>query len=123
MTTSWSHCGRMALLLMTSEVDKTGASYYGKQQLFFMSVTGDTELVALAKEGPIYANEWSPSQAEFAVVYGFMPAKATLYNAKCDKVFDYGTGPRNMAIFNPQGTILMLAGNTHIFLIGAEEAS
>ena len=37
------------------EVDKTGASYYGKQQLHFMSCGGDTAMVQLAKEGPIYS--------------------------------------------------------------------
>ena len=31
-----------------------------------------------------------------------MPAKATVFNSKCDKVFDYGTGSRNMALYNPQ---------------------
>ena len=25
-------------------------------------------------------------------------------------MFDFGTGPRNLALFNPQGTLLMLAG-------------
>jgi len=39
-----------------------------------------------------------------------MPAKATLFNKKCEPVFDFGTGPRNLALFNPQGTLLMLAG-------------
>ena len=39
-----------------------------------------------------------------------MPAKATLYNLKCEPVFDFGTGPRNVAYFNPQGNILCLAG-------------
>ena len=39
-----------------------------------------------------------------------MPAKATLFNKKCEAIFDFGTGPRNLALYNPQGTILMLAG-------------
>ena len=38
---------------------------------------------------------WSPSGKEFVVVYGFMPAKATLFDVKCKPVFDYGTGARN----------------------------
>ena len=48
---------------------------------------------------------WNPTRPEFCVVYGFMPAKATVYNSKCDKVFDYGTGSRNMALYNPQVTL------------------
>ena len=39
-----------------------------------------------------------------------MPAKATVFNSKCDKVFDYGTGSRNMALYNPQGNLLLLGG-------------
>ncbi len=68
-------------------------------------------MVQLAKEGPVYSIAWSPSAAEFCVVYGYMPAKATLYSAKnCEKSFDFGTGPRNTALFNPQGNLLLLGG-------------
>ena len=52
-----------------------------------------------AKNGPIYDVVWSPTSTEFCVVYGFMPAKATVYNLKCDPVFDFGTGPRNAAYY------------------------
>ena len=41
-------------------MDKTGGSYYGKQQLHYMSCKGDTCLVSLTKEGPIYSVSWSP---------------------------------------------------------------
>ena len=63
-----------------------------------------------AKNGPIYDVAWSPSSSEFCVVYGFMPAKATVFNHKCDPVFDFGTGPRNAVFYSPQGHILVLAG-------------
>jgi uncharacterized protein with WD repeat len=46
-----------------------------------------------------------------------MPAKATIFNKKCEPVFDFGTGPRNMALYNPQGSILMLAGFGNLVLI------
>lgn len=36
-----------------------------------------------------------------------MPAKATIYNLKCDPVFDFGTGPRNAAYYNPQGNNIL----------------
>ncbi len=39
-----------------------------------------------------------------------MPAKATVFNHKCESVFDFGTGPRNAAFYSPQGHILVLAG-------------
>merc|ERR1712037_549446 len=79
----------------------TGGSYYGKQQLHYMNTKGDTAMVGLPKEGPIYSTVWAPSGAVFAVVYGFMPAKATMFDLKGEPVFDFGTGPRNCAMFNP----------------------
>lgn len=39
-----------------------------------------------------------------------MPAKATVFNLKCEPIFDFGTGPRNAAFYSPQGHILVLAG-------------
>ena len=39
------------------QVDKTGGSYYGKQQLHFMSTKGDTAMVGLS---PFHQNYISP---------------------------------------------------------------
>ena len=60
MDVEWSHDGRQALLLTQAEVDKTGASYYGKQQLHYINNTGDTALVELSKNGPVYSIRWFP---------------------------------------------------------------
>jgi len=106
----WNNPGTGVLLLVQAEVDKTGASYYGKQQLHYMNIKGDTCMVSLSKEGPIYSVTWSPKGDLFAVVYGFMPARTSLFNNKGDQVFDFGTGPKNLAIFNPQSSILMIGG-------------
>lgn len=111
MEAKWSSDSKAVILHMQSEVDKTGASYYGKSQLHFMDVFGETSMVSLAKEGPIYHVEWAPKGGNFVVVYGFMPAKATMFNKKCEKVFDFGTGPRNVAMFNSlSGNLLLLGG-------------
>jgi len=106
----WNAAGTGVLLLVQAEVDKTGASYYGKQQLHYMTSKGDTQMISLAKEGPIYNVTWSPKGDLFAVVYGFMPARASLFNTKGDQVFDFGTGPKNTLLFNPQSNILMIGG-------------
>merc|ERR1719227_45000 len=45
----WNSPGTTVLLLTQSDVDKTGGSYYGKQQLHYMSVKGDSGMVGLAK--------------------------------------------------------------------------
>ena len=37
-----------------------------------------------------------------------MPSKATLFNLKCEPVFDFGTGPRNHCYYNPQGNNILV---------------
>ncbi|XP_043975854.1 eukaryotic translation initiation factor 2A [Gambusia affinis] len=106
----WNQKASAVLVTASTEVDKSGASYYGEQTLHYLGVNGETALVQLAKNGPIYDTAWSPNSSEFCVVYGFMPAKATVFNLKCEAVFDFGTGPRNAAYYSPQGHILVLAG-------------
>uniref|UniRef100_I3KL04 Eukaryotic translation initiation factor 2A n=1 Tax=Oreochromis niloticus TaxID=8128 RepID=I3KL04_ORENI len=110
VTMHWNKKASAVLVTASTEVDKTGASYYGEQTLHYLGVNGETALVQLSKNGPIYDVAWSPSSTEFCVVYGFMPAKATVFNLKCDPVYDFGTGPRNAAYYSPQGHILILAG-------------
>ncbi|XP_024132665.1 eukaryotic translation initiation factor 2A [Oryzias melastigma] len=106
----WNRKASALLVTTSTEVDKTGASYYGEQTLHYLAVNGETAVVQLSKNGPIYDVAWSPSSGEFCVVYGFMPAKATVFNLKCDPLFDFGTGSRNAAYYSPQGHILVLAG-------------
>lgn len=45
----WNSKGTSALLLTSTEVDKSGGSYYGKQSLHYMSVTGEKAMIALGK--------------------------------------------------------------------------
>ncbi|XP_014206946.1 eukaryotic translation initiation factor 2A [Copidosoma floridanum] len=106
----WNKHGTSVLLLSSAEVDKTGSSYYGKQTLHYLDTKGQTALVTLGKEGPIHAVQWSPKQTEFLAIYGFMPSKATLFNMKCEPVFEFGTKHRNTICFNPFGNIMILTG-------------
>ena len=65
----------------------------------------------LDKEGPVHEAAWSPNSEEFVVVYGFMPAKATIYNAsKCEPKYQLGAGPHNTVRWNPFGRFICLAG-------------
>lgn len=106
----WNPKGSAVLVLTSTDADKSGASYYGEQQLYLLSTNGDSSFVQLAKEGPVYSVEWSPLSAEFCVVYGYMPAKATLFSIKGEPTFDFGTSPRNLVYYNAFGNILVLAG-------------
>ncbi|XP_031825611.1 eukaryotic translation initiation factor 2A [Nomia melanderi] len=106
----WNNTGAHALLLTSTEVDKTGASYYGKQTLHYLSTKGETAMLVFNQEGPIHAVQWSPKKNEFCVIYGFMPAKATLFNLKCEPIFEFGTLHRNSIYYSPHGNILILTG-------------
>ncbi|KAJ2448877.1 hypothetical protein EV183_005202 [Coemansia sp. RSA 2336] len=108
---SWHSLGTSLLVLTQTDVDKTGRSYYGESSLYFMAAAGNFDCrVVLDRDGPIHDVAWSPTEKEFAVVYGFMPAKAALFNHRAEPIFDLGTAPRNMVRFNPHGRVLALAG-------------
>lgn len=106
----WNKRGTGLIIMTSTEVDATGVSYYGKQALHFLSAKGDSYGVQLTAEGPIHGVAWSPNSKEFCVCYGFMPAKATMFNLKCDPVFEFGTGVRNSLYFNDFGTLLLFGG-------------
>lgn len=106
----WNSKGTGLLLLTSTDVDTTGVSYYGKQALHFINTKGDSFSIQLKAEGPIHSVAWSPRATEFCVVYGYMPAKATLFNLKCDQIFDFGTGPRNAVHFNAFGNLVLFGG-------------
>ncbi|KAK9760361.1 hypothetical protein K7432_015690 [Basidiobolus ranarum] len=107
----WNNLGTNLLVLTQTEVDKTGKSYYGETNLYFMSVAGNYDCrVALDKEGPIHDVAWSPNAKEFVVIYGYMPAKTTLFDHRANPVHQFGTLPRNFVKFNPHGRIICIAG-------------
>ncbi|KAK7400857.1 hypothetical protein VNO78_12165 [Psophocarpus tetragonolobus] len=107
----WNHGSTGLLVVVQSDVDKTNQSYYGESKLCYLTTDGMHEgLVPLRKDGPIHDAQWSYSGLEFAVVYGFMPAKATLFDKKCNPILELGTGPYNTIRWNPKGKFLCLAG-------------
>ncbi|CAA7390416.1 unnamed protein product [Spirodela intermedia] len=107
----WNCISTGLLVLAQSDVDKTNQSYYGESKLNYLTTDGSHEgLVPLRKEGPVHDVQWSSSGLEFAVVYGFMPAKATVFDRKCNPIVELGAGPYNTIRFNPKGRFLCLAG-------------
>lgn len=46
----WSNRGTEVLLMTSTDVDKTGSSYYGKQTLHFVSTKGETAMIVLGKD-------------------------------------------------------------------------
>lgn len=107
----WNTAGTSLLFVTSTDVDKTGKSYYGETNLYMMSTRGDFDCrVALDKEGPVHDFEWNPNGREFLVVYGYMPAKSTLFSYRINVIAELGTSSRNFVGFNPQGRFFALAG-------------
>ncbi|GFS45950.1 eukaryotic translation initiation factor eIF2A family protein [Actinidia rufa] len=107
----WNSGSTGLLILVQSDVDKTNQSYYGESKLNYLTTDGTHEgVVPLRKEGPVHDVQWSCSGSEFAVVYGFMPASATVFDKKCKPLLELGSGPYNTIRWNPKGKFLCLAG-------------
>ncbi|XP_050673371.1 eukaryotic translation initiation factor 2A isoform X1 [Leptidea sinapis] len=107
----WNRRGTNVFTMTQTDVDKTGGSYYGKQALSYGDVKGNAGNMTFSKEGPIHAIAWNPGNwNEWVAVYGHAPAKATLFNAKCDPLYEFGTGAWNAIYFPPEGNIVLLGG-------------
>ncbi|KAK6544194.1 hypothetical protein TWF694_000900 [Orbilia ellipsospora] len=108
---NWNAAGTAVLFLTQTEVDKTGKNYYGETNLYMMNVKNGVDArVTLDKDGPISDFSWSPNSDEFGVVYGYMPAKTTIFDAKANPVTNLPLGPRNTIMFSPHGRLLLVAG-------------
>jgi translation initiation factor 2A len=107
----WNKQGSSLLVLAQTDVDKSGKSYYGETTLYLLSTSGQFDArVSLDKEGPIHDVSWSPNSREFGVVYGYMPAKATIFNHRAVATHSFPLGPRNTIIFSPTGRFALVAG-------------
>ena len=125
----WNREGSSLIVLAQTEVDKSGKSYYGETSLYLMSADGnfgsridlgkltwdnDTRRPMLNhdtdKDGPVHDVTWSPNSKEFGVVYGYMPAKTTLFSVRAKPTHTFPLGPRNTILFSPQGRFVVVAG-------------
>ncbi|KAI3601653.1 eukaryotic translation initiation factor 2a [Moniliophthora roreri] len=107
----WNLLGTQVLVLTQTDVDNSNKSYYGETGLYLLSAAGNFDCrVTLDKEGPIHDFAWSPNSKEFGVVYGYMPAKTTLFDQRVRAVHSFDSAPYNFISFNPQGRFLALAG-------------
>jgi translation initiation factor 2A len=107
----WNALGTSLIVLAQTEVDKTGKSYYGETTLYVLSANGGFDSrITLDKEGPIHDVTWSPNSKEFGVVYGYMPAKTTIFNQRAVATYTFPLGPRNTILFSPTGRFVLVAG-------------
>jgi hypothetical protein len=106
----WSLNGRSLLAHTTTDVDKSNKSYYGESNLYLLHTTGSNGVrVDLDKEGPVHDVAWG-SETEFGVVYGYMPAKTTVFDIRGNAVQTICTGPRNTIKFSQGAKFVLVAG-------------
>ncbi|PVH97698.1 eukaryotic translation initiation factor-like protein subunit eIF2A [Periconia macrospinosa] len=107
----WNDLGTSLIVLAQTDVDKTNKSYYGETNMYILSANGSFDSrIQLDKEGPIHDVTWSPNSKEFGVVYGYMPAKTTIFNARAVPQHSFDLGPRNTILFSPHGRFVLVAG-------------
>ena len=79
--------------------------------MYLLSANGSFDArITLDKEGPIHDVSWSPNSTEFGVIYGFMPAKTTIFNHRGVAIHSFPLAPRNTIIFSPTGRFALVAG-------------
>lgn len=79
--------------------------------MYLLSANGSFDArITLDKDGPIHDVAWSPNSTEFGVIYGFMPAKTTIFNHRGVAIHSFPIGPRNTIIFSPTGRFALVAG-------------
>ena len=107
----WNQQGSSLIVLAQTDVDKSNKSYYGETTLYLLNANGAFDArVTLDKEGPIHDVSWSPNGKEFGVIYGYMPAKTTIFNHRGVATHSFPMGPRNTIIFSPTGRFVLVAG-------------
>ncbi|KAI1159205.1 eukaryotic translation initiation factor eIF2A-domain-containing protein [Nemania serpens] len=107
----WNSLGTSLIVLAQTDVDKSNKSYYGETTLYLLSANGSLDArITLDKEGPIHDVSWSPNGKEFGVIYGYMPAKTTIFNHRAVVSHSFPLGPRNTIIFSPTGQFALVAG-------------
>ncbi|PSK54008.1 Eukaryotic translation initiation factor 2A [Elsinoe australis] len=107
----WNREGTSVIVLAQTDVDKTNKSYYGETNMYILSANGGFDSrITLDKEGPIHDVSWSPNSKEFGVVYGYMPAKTTIFNARAVATKEFPAAPRNTINFSPHGRFVLIAG-------------
>lgn len=110
-TMKWNKIGTALLVLASTDVDKSGKSYYGETNLYLLGITGAYDSrINLDKEGSIHGFAWSPNSREFGVVYGFMPSTTTIFDARGNVVHSFPVAPRNTIMFSPQARFILIAG-------------
>lgn len=107
----WNSLGTALLALASTDVDASNKSYYGETTLYLLGIAGSYDSrITLDKEGPIHDITWSPTAREFGVVYGYMPAQTSFFDARGNLIYSLPPAPRNTVQFSPHAKYILVAG-------------
>ncbi len=108
---TWNKLGTSLLVLAQMAVDSTNKNYYGETTLYLLGIAGSYESrISLDKEGPIHDVAWSPNSREFGVVYGYIPSKASIFDARGNLIHTLPLAPKNTILFSPNARFVLVAG-------------
>lgn len=107
----WNALGTALLVLTQTDEDSSNKSYYGETNLYLLNVAGNFDSrITLDREGPIHDVSWSPESREFGVVYGYMPAKTTIFDQRGNVLHSLAPAARNFISMSPHSRFVLSAG-------------
>ncbi|AIN96940.1 hypothetical protein LPMP_160660 [Leishmania panamensis] len=113
----WSPSGNYVALLVKSERDPSGKSYYGTVQLHIVDVMNRriTDVNLKGEGETVHDCQWSPTSDELLVIHGKMPRnKCTLFNRNGVAQLTFGEAPRNMVAWAPNGAQFVVGGSGNL---------
>ncbi|ETO25266.1 hypothetical protein RFI_11872 [Reticulomyxa filosa] len=107
----WNRSGSGLLAYVSTDVDTSGKSYYGKEQLYLMHPKRNVNaMITLSEKGGLQEAQWHPNSDEFVVIDDH-PPRVTCYNHKGMAVKEIASGcPRNIIRFDPHGQFMWMGG-------------
>lgn len=109
-TMSFSKSGSYVICRTSTDIDRSGGSYYGAIFAYLLSCRGRGVEDSCALPEHCQTVAWSTVDDEFVAVTGKMPSTAALYNFRGNKVQDLGRVARNTVSWSPHGRFFCVAG-------------
>ncbi|KAG8339214.1 hypothetical protein TRVL_09959 [Trypanosoma vivax] len=115
-TVLWNMSGSHLVVLIKSERDASGKSYYGTVSLHLVDIhSRKANQIKFPNGESVHDCQWSPTADEFMVVHGTMPRnKTTLYDKTGNALMTFGEAPRNIILWSPNGRSCALGGTGNL---------
>jgi len=107
----WNKSGSALLAYVSTDVDTSGKSYYGKDQLYFMNPKQNINaMISISEKSGLQDAQWHPNGQEFVVIDDH-PTRIMRYNHKGVQIQEIARDcPRNAIRFDSNGQLMWLGG-------------